>query len=112
MNWSVWLAANNRGVNASNALHACSKWVRTRAARSRTMPLLRRTTGPETAVKRVAPGPGSAEPTSAGPCPLARAGSRPPDSHAGRAVDGLAEQVGVPVVARVLLHEVLPHPSH
>ena len=28
------------------------------------------------------------------------------------AVDGLAEQVGVPVVARVLLHEVLPHPPH
>ena len=35
-----------------------------------------------------------------------------PGSAAGRAVDGLAEQVGVPVVARVLLHEVLPHPPH
>src|SRR5690348_13883093 len=33
-------------------------------------------------------------------------------SEAGRAVDDLAEQVGVPVVARVLLHEVLPHPAH
>ncbi len=33
-------------------------------------------------------------------------------SQAGRAVDGLAQQVGVPVVARVLLHEVLPHPPH
>ena len=35
-----------------------------------------------------------------------------PGSHAGRAIDGLAEQVGVPIVARVLLHEVLPHPPH
>src|SRR3984957_4880398 len=35
-----------------------------------------------------------------------------PSSHAGRAVDGLADQVGVPVVARVLLYEVLQHPPH
>ena len=40
-------------------------------------------------------------------------GSAPgPGLQSGRAVDGLAEKVGVPVVARVLLHEVLPHPPH
>src|SRR5262249_58862620 len=35
-----------------------------------------------------------------------------PGSEAGRAVDNLADQVGVPVVPCVLLHEVLPHPAH
>jgi AbiV family abortive infection protein len=34
------------------------------------------------------------------------------DPPAGRAVDDLADQVGVPVVPCVLLHEVLPHPAH
>src|SRR6516225_12455888 len=33
-------------------------------------------------------------------------------SEASRAVDDLADQVGVPVVPCVLLHEVLPHPAH
>ena len=33
-----------------------------------------------------------------------------PGSDAGRAVDALAERGGVPAVARVLLHEVLPYP--
>src|SRR5579859_3974678 len=40
------------------------------------------------------------------------AGPHGPTSHTGRAVDGLAEQVSVPVVACVLLYEVLQHPPH
>jgi hypothetical protein len=38
------------------------------------------------------------------PGALRRATTTQPGSHARRAIDGLAEQVGVPVVARVLLH--------